>query len=132
MAAVLAPWPFLDGGATAVVVATEFDGATVEQELLWRGGPRATARLAGGDVEVRLGGGGFELVLTRSCDSEVVVGTRVVELRELSLCGVTVLPLGPRTRVTVRVGMLTFVLAVTTPPRMLPLAQSGSWRRRTA
>ncbi|MGZ3408254.1 MAG: hypothetical protein ACXVAN_17515, partial [Polyangia bacterium] len=70
----LAPWPFLDGGAMAVVVATVFDGATVEQELLWRGGGRVKARLADGDVEVRLGGGGFELVLARSCDGDVEVG----------------------------------------------------------
>jgi hypothetical protein len=131
MAAVLAPWPFLDGGATAVQVATIFDGATVDDELLWRGaGGRVAARLADGDVEVRLGGGGFELVMARACDGEARVGTRVVELRELSLCGATVLPLGPRTRVTVRAGLLTFAIAGTTPPRRLPLGPPVSWRRR--
>ncbi|HWE30843.1 MAG TPA: hypothetical protein VHB97_22705, partial [Polyangia bacterium] len=130
MAAVLAPWPFLDGGATAVLVATVFDGATVEEELLWRGGGRVAARLAGGDVEVRLGAGGFELALARAYDGEVAVGARAVELRELSLCGINVLPLGTRTRVTVRVGLLTFAIAGTTPPRRLPLGPPASWRQR--
>ena len=91
MAAVLAPWPFLDGGAAAVQVATIFDGATVEEELLWRGaGGRAADGALGDDgaVAVRLGDGGFEVVLRRTCEGEVRVGARVVELRELSLCGV--------------------------------------------
>jgi len=131
MAAVLAPWPFLDGGAVAVLVATIFDGATVEEELLWRGaGGRAAARLGDGGVVVRLGDGGFEVVLARTCDGDVRVGGRVVELRELSLCGVTALPIGPRTRVTVRAGMLTFAIAGTTAPKRLPRAAPVSWRRR--
>ncbi|MCA1664779.1 MAG: hypothetical protein LC659_10995, partial [Myxococcales bacterium] len=92
MAAQLGPWPFLDGGAAAVQVATIFDGATVEHELLCRGargGWRAPVRLGGdGAVEVRLGDGGFELLLARTCDGDVRVGAGVVELRELSLCGV--------------------------------------------
>ena len=130
MGAVVAPWPFLDGGATAVLVATIFDGATVEEELLWRDGGRVAARPGGGEVEVRLGAGGFELVLPRACDGEVEVGDRAVALRELSLCGVTVLPLGPRTRVTVRAGLTTVRVVATTPPRRLPLGPPVSWRQR--
>ena len=82
-------------------VATIFDGATVEEELLWRGA-RARARLAEGDIVVRMGTCGFEVALARACDGDVAVGGR---LRELSLCGVrAVLPIGPRTCVTVRAG----------------------------
>ncbi|HEX4457361.1 MAG TPA: hypothetical protein VIA18_05300, partial [Polyangia bacterium] len=59
MAAVLAP--FLDGGASAVRVQTIFDGATVEEVLLWRGArARGAMRVGDGAVEVRAvaGGGG--------------------------------------------------------------------------
>jgi len=129
MGAVLARWPFLDGGATAVLVATIFDGATVEEELLWRGGGRVAARPGGGVVEVRLGACGFELVLPRACDGEAEVGGRSVELGELSSCGVTVLPLGPRARVTVRAGLVSVRVVATTPPKRLPAAAPVSWRR---
>ncbi|HEY2744746.1 MAG TPA: AgmX/PglI C-terminal domain-containing protein [Polyangia bacterium] len=132
MAAVLAPWPFLDGGASAVQVATIFDGATVEEALLWRGGARGV-RLAEGELEVRAApDGGYELVVGRACDGEVAVGARVVGLRELSLGGVRVVPIGPSTSVTVRVGLTAYVVAGTTAPRRLPLGPAGSWRRRAA
>ena len=112
---------------------TIFDGATVEEVLLWRGararGALRVGRRRGRGARVAGGGGGaYELVrdagVRRARSS---VGARVVELRELSLCGVRVVPMGPRTRVTVRVGLRTWVIAGTTPPRRLPLAPAGSW-----
>ena len=127
----LAPWPFLDGGAAAVSVAMIFDGATVEQEYLWRGGA-VEARDPSGTLMVRRGRDGFEVVLPRACRGEIAVGARVVDLRELSLCGVAAVPVGPRTRVTLRAGAVSFVVTGTTAPRRLRLQPSGSWRRRTA
>src|SRR5690348_17131558 len=111
MASVLAPWPFLESGAAAVSVATVFDGATLDETILWAGGA-VEARGAGGELLVRRGGeGGFELLLRGACDGVVAVGAREVELRELSLCGVTALPIGPRTRVTLRDGAVTVAVA---------------------
>jgi hypothetical protein len=129
MGALLAPWPFLESGATAVEVATIFDGATVEQRYLWSDGD-AVARDPGGGLLVRPDESGFEVVLPRGCDGEVAVGRRTVDVRELTLCGVAAVPIGSRTRATLRVGAVTFVVAGTTAPRRLALGPTGSWRRR--
>ncbi|MDB4966124.1 MAG: putative abductin-like protein [Myxococcales bacterium] len=131
MRALLAPWPFLEGGATAVEVATIFDGATVEQRYLWHEGDDVARDPAGAPL-VRRGANGFEVVLPRCCEGEVVVGRRAVDVRELTLCGVAAVPIGTRTRATLRVGAVTYVVAGTTAPRRLALGPTGSWRRSAA
>jgi hypothetical protein len=96
---------------------------------LWSDGD-AVARDPGGGLLVRRDASGFEVVLPRGCDGEVAVGRRTVDVRELTLCGVAAVPIGTRTRATLRVGAVTFVVAGTTAPRRLALGPTGSWRRR--
>jgi TonB family protein len=97
----------LDSGAAAVEVTTIFDGVTIDQQLLWRGGA-VEARDPTGAATVRLGDGGFELVRPD--------GERMA--------------FGPLTRVTLEIGGVTFVVAGTTPPRRLPVRARGSWKER--
>lgn len=96
----------VDGGAAAVEVSVIFDGATLEQCVLWRGG-EVEARDPSGAIVVRLGDGGFELV---EADDKRV-------------------PIGPLTRFTLERGGATMVVAATTPPRRLPARARGAWRR---
>jgi hypothetical protein len=130
----LAPWPFLVGGADAVEVTLQLDGDVVEQRYLWRGGACAAADADGAPL-VRLGEGGFELMLLAggiAREGEIVVGERAVSVRELSLCGVGAVPLSACTRATVRAGAGTMVITGTTPPARRSLAPRWPWWRGMA
>jgi hypothetical protein len=128
MGVVLAPWPFLVGGAVAVEVALLLDGDVIEQRYLWRGGGVTEARDAGGLLRVRLGIDGFELLIHGVRDGVVRVGERAVSLRELGLCGVVALPIGASTTARLRCGTTELRVAGTTAPRRLPLATTRSGR----
>ncbi len=128
MGVLLGPWPFLVGGATAVEVTLRLDGDVVEQRYLWRGGDDRAFRDGDGLVRVRSCEDGFELLVHGVCDGVVRVGERQVSLRELTLCGVAAVPLGPSTTARLRLGATELHVAATTAPRKLALAPRRSAR----